>query len=30
MAQRYFHEMLSYTLLRLHVNVGWLHGRADA
>ena len=27
---RYFHEMLSYTLLRLHVNVGWLHGRADA
>jgi uncharacterized SAM-binding protein YcdF (DUF218 family) len=27
---RYFHEMLSYTLLRLHVNVAWLHGRADA
>lgn len=27
---RYFHEMLSYTLLRLHVNIGWLHGRADA
>jgi uncharacterized SAM-binding protein YcdF (DUF218 family) len=27
---RYFHEMMSYTLLRLHVNVGWLHGRADA
>jgi len=30
LALRYFHEMLSYTLLRLHVNVGWLHGRADA
>jgi uncharacterized SAM-binding protein YcdF (DUF218 family) len=27
---RYFHEMLSYTLLRLHVNVEWLHVRADA
>jgi len=30
LALRYFHEMLSYTLLRLHVNVGWLHGKADA
>jgi len=30
LALRYFHEMLSYTLLRLHVNAGWLHGRADA
>ena len=30
LALRYFHEMLSYTLLRLHVNIGWLHGRADA
>jgi uncharacterized SAM-binding protein YcdF (DUF218 family) len=27
---RYFHEMLSYTLLRLHLNFGWMHGRADA
>jgi uncharacterized SAM-binding protein YcdF (DUF218 family) len=27
---RYFHEMLSYTLLRLHMNASWLHGRADA
>jgi len=26
---RYFHEMSSYTLLRLHVKVGWLRGRAD-
>jgi len=26
-AQRYFHEMLSYTLLRLHLNFGWLHGK---
>jgi len=25
-ARRYFHEMLSYTLLRLHLNFGWLHG----
>jgi uncharacterized SAM-binding protein YcdF (DUF218 family) len=27
MAARYFHEMLSYTLLRLHLNFGWLHGK---
>jgi uncharacterized SAM-binding protein YcdF (DUF218 family) len=26
LTMRYFHEMLSYTLLRLHVNFGWLHG----
>ena len=30
LARRYFHEMLSYTLLRLHVNLGWLHGKGDA
>jgi uncharacterized SAM-binding protein YcdF (DUF218 family) len=30
MAQRYFHEMLSYTLLRLHLDFVWLHGKADA
>ena len=30
MAQRYFHEMLSYTALRLHLNFGWMHGKADA
>jgi uncharacterized SAM-binding protein YcdF (DUF218 family) len=27
-AQRYFHEMLSYTLLRLHLD-GLVHGKAD-
>ena len=27
MAQRYFHEMLSYTALRLHLDFGWLHGK---
>jgi len=27
---RYFHEMLSYTLLSLHLDFSWLHGRADA
>jgi uncharacterized SAM-binding protein YcdF (DUF218 family) len=27
LAQRYFHEMLSYTLLRTHLNFGWLHGK---
>jgi uncharacterized SAM-binding protein YcdF (DUF218 family) len=27
MAQRYFHEMLSYTALRLHLEFGWMHGR---
>jgi uncharacterized SAM-binding protein YcdF (DUF218 family) len=26
LGMRYFHEMLSYTLLRLHLNFGWLHG----
>jgi uncharacterized SAM-binding protein YcdF (DUF218 family) len=26
LAQRYFHEMLSYTLLRLHLNSWWMHG----
>jgi uncharacterized SAM-binding protein YcdF (DUF218 family) len=30
LALRYFHEMLSYTLIRLHIDFGWLHGRADA
>ncbi|MGD0797152.1 MAG: YdcF family protein [Acidobacteriaceae bacterium] len=30
LTRRYAHEMLSYTLLRLHLNLGWLHGRADA
>jgi uncharacterized SAM-binding protein YcdF (DUF218 family) len=30
MGLRYFHEMLSYTLLRLHLNFGWMHGKADA
>jgi uncharacterized SAM-binding protein YcdF (DUF218 family) len=28
-AQRYGHEMLSYTLLRLHLN-GWVHSKTDA
>jgi uncharacterized SAM-binding protein YcdF (DUF218 family) len=26
LGMRYFHEMLSYTLLRLHLNFGWIHG----
>jgi uncharacterized SAM-binding protein YcdF (DUF218 family) len=26
-AARYFHEMLSYTLLRLHLNFEWVHGK---
>jgi uncharacterized SAM-binding protein YcdF (DUF218 family) len=30
MAMRYFHEMLSYTALRLHLDFGWMHGKADA
>jgi uncharacterized SAM-binding protein YcdF (DUF218 family) len=30
LTRRYAHEMLSYTLLRLHLNFGWLHGKADA
>jgi uncharacterized SAM-binding protein YcdF (DUF218 family) len=25
MAMRYFHEMLSYTALRLHLNLDWMH-----
>jgi len=33
LAQRYFHEMLSYTALRLHLKFSWMHrwleGRAD-
>jgi uncharacterized SAM-binding protein YcdF (DUF218 family) len=27
MSMRYFHEMLSYTVLRLHLNFGWMHGK---
>ena len=30
LAARYFHEMLGYTLLRLHLNFGWTHGKSDA
>ncbi len=30
LALRYFHEMLSYTALRLHLEFGWMHGKADA
>jgi uncharacterized SAM-binding protein YcdF (DUF218 family) len=30
LAMRYFHEMLSYTAVRLHLDVGWMHGKADA
>jgi uncharacterized SAM-binding protein YcdF (DUF218 family) len=30
LAARYFHEMLGYTLLRLRMNFGWTHGKADA
>ena len=30
LALRYCHEMLSYTLIRLHINFGWLHGKGDA
>ena len=29
LAQRYFHEMLSYTLVKLHLNLEWLHGKVD-
>jgi uncharacterized SAM-binding protein YcdF (DUF218 family) len=29
MAQRYLHEMLGYTLLKLHLNLKWLHGKVD-
>ena len=29
LAQRYLHEMLSYTLLKLHLNFAWLHGKVD-
>jgi len=27
LAQRYFHEMLSYTAMRLHVNFAWMHAK---
>ena len=27
LAMRYLHEMLSYTLLKLHLNLVWLHGK---
>ena len=34
LSMRYFHEMISYTALRLHLNVSWLHnwleGKPDA
>lgn len=30
MAERYGHEMLSYTALRLHLNFDWLHEMVDA
>ena len=30
LAMRYFHEMLSYTSERLHLDFGWMHGKADA
>ena len=26
LAMRYFHEMVSYTAMRLHLNLDWLHG----
>lgn len=26
LAMRYFHEMLSYTAMRLHLNLDWVHG----
>lgn len=29
LAMRYVHEMLGYTLLRLHLNFSWLHGKVD-
>jgi uncharacterized SAM-binding protein YcdF (DUF218 family) len=29
LGQRYLHEMLSYTLVRLHLNLDWLHGKVD-
>jgi uncharacterized SAM-binding protein YcdF (DUF218 family) len=29
LAQRYLHEMLSYTLVKLHLNLEWLHGKVD-
>jgi hypothetical protein len=25
LAMRYFHEMLSYTLLRMHLDFEWIH-----
>jgi uncharacterized SAM-binding protein YcdF (DUF218 family) len=30
LGMRYLHEMLSYTALRLHLDFGWMHGKADA
>ena len=27
LAMRYLHEMLSYTFLKLHLNLAWLHGK---
>jgi uncharacterized SAM-binding protein YcdF (DUF218 family) len=30
MGLRYIHEMLSYTARRLHLDFGWMHGKADA
>lgn len=29
LAMRYLHEMLSYTFLKLHLNLAWLHGKVD-
>lgn len=29
MAARYLHEIVSYTLLRLHLDVSWIEGKAD-
>jgi uncharacterized SAM-binding protein YcdF (DUF218 family) len=29
LAMRYLHEMLSYTLLKLHLNMAWMHGKVD-
>ena len=29
LAMRYFHEMLSYTALRLNMNFEWMHGKSD-
>ena len=29
LAMRYMHEMLSYTLVKLHLNLEWLHGKVE-